>query len=199
MSGTFSPPNDPAEVELSSENGATLVSRAHSGKTQRRRRGGHTWRIRYTFAPQSRADYSDILGFLIDQDGQYETFSLILPSVIGAKRGTWAGTPLVKGASETDTPVDVDGFTAGATVKRMDFFKFAGHSKVYAVATDGTASAGGEIALAFKPHLIATPADNEAITHANVPFTVALATDVTSIVVRPPVLGTISVDFVEVW
>lgn len=201
MSGTFAPAVTPTSIEIFSEYGATLVSRAHSGKTQRRRRGGHTWRLSLRWDVLERADYADLLGSLIDQDGQYETFSYVLPSGLVAARGSWVGTPLVKGASQTDTPVTVDGFTISASnvVRAFDLFKFAGHSKVYAATADKSADGSGEVALAFKPHLIATPGDNEAITHASVPFTVAIATDVLSLPVRGAGLASLAVDLIEVW
>jgi hypothetical protein len=78
-------------------------------------------------------------------------------------------------ASAGDTSVTVDGMTG--TLKAGDFIKFNGHSKVYMVVADATASAGSAT-LTIEPPLRENLSDNEVITYDGVEFTVRLTNDV---------------------
>jgi hypothetical protein len=62
--------------------------------------------------------------------------------------------------------VAIDGLTPSITgiIKRGDFFKFAGHSKVYQADADIDSNGSGQATLTFFPALLAAVADNEGIT-----------------------------------
>lgn len=71
------------------------------------------------------------------------------------------GTPLVNGASQTGTSLDIDGLTSAP--QAGDVFKIAGVDLVYTVTTDATVTSGAAT-LAINPALDSSPADNAVIT-----------------------------------
>lgn len=179
MSGTF--PSSPAFNSLSvTSKQPTLVSRSISGRRQARQIGGQYWEMTATFSPMTRAQFNPILAFVIKQRGSYDTFTLV-PPVISTGQGTPTGTPLVNGASQTGRTLITDGWTNDTLIfKAGDYLKLSGHDKVYMVTADvqsnssGQTTSSGTSQLSIEPALVSSPADNEAITHTSVPFTVAL-------------------------
>ena len=71
------------------------------------------------------------------------------------------GTPLVNGASQTGTSLDIDGLTSAP--QAGDVFKIAGVDLVYTVTADATVTSGAAT-LAINPALDSSPADNAVIT-----------------------------------
>lgn len=196
MSGTYPTSPTPSNVKMTAY-APTLVSVAQSLKRQVRSRGGQRWRIEFGYPTMTRDQAAPLFGFLAAQRGQYETFSVAVPGY-EAPRGTWAGTPLVKGGSQTGRSVACDGFSVGATVKAGDLVQFAADAKVYMVTADATANGAGEITLAIEPALMASPADNAVITSSNVAMTCALAADTLEWSVGPGKFHAFSVSLVEV-
>jgi hypothetical protein len=179
-----------------------LVSRSHSGKTQRRKRGGgsaHRWTFRYTYDHLEQSVYMDLWAFLNAQDGQYEQFTLVLPSGF-SPRGTWGGAPLVAGIHAVGaTSVAIDGLTININGigKAGDFIKFNGHTKVYQLKADINSNGAGAATLTLKPGLVAALADNEVVTVSSVPFTCILTSDTSPIDLEPPMLGKIEFAAIE--
>lgn len=89
-------------------------------------------------------------------------------------RGTWAGAPLVNGASQTGLSLILDGFTAAATVKSGDYFQVGTELKM--LTADGTADGSGNLTVSFAPSLRASPADNAPVTSSN-PQCIAMLVD----------------------
>jgi len=177
MSGTF--PTSPAFNSLSiSCVQPSFISRSISGRRQARQTHGQYFKMTATFPPMTRAQFAPIHAFVLKQRGQYESFQVI-PPVVGVGLGSPAGTPLVKGASQTGRSVDTDGWNNGIVIfKAGDYLKFANHDKVYTVTADVTSSGAGAATIAIEPALITSPATDSAITYTSVPFTVALTTRV---------------------
>ena len=180
----------------------TLVSVAHSLARQARSRGGaQRWAIEATYPPNlSRAELAPIIAFALAQRGQYESFTLTPPALWSTARGIATGTPLVKGASQTGGSVITDGWTATQTgiLLSGDFIKFAGQNKVYMITADANSDGSGNATIAIEPALMASPANDAAITVTNVPFSVAFASDVQEFSIRPAFLHEFKVSFVEV-
>lgn len=196
MSGTYPANPAPSSIKLTAF-APTLVSVAQSLKRQVRSRGAQRWRLDLGYPTMTRDSAAPLLAFVTAQRGQYETFGVVIPGH-ETPRGSWAGTPLVKGAAQSGRSVALDGFTAGATVKAGDFVQFAADAKVYMVTTDATASGAGELTLAIEPALMASPADNAVVTHTNVTMTCALAADTLEWSVGPGLFHAFSVALVEV-
>ena len=78
--------------------------------------------------------------------------------------GDVAGTVLVKGAAQTGTSIDVDGFTAATgTVNEGVRLTFAGDSQVYTLTADATIS-GNAATFVITPSKSGAAADNAAVT-----------------------------------
>lgn len=175
MSGTFPSTPAPRHIKLRSIT-PTMISVSHSLKRMARSRGTQRWALDLEFPPMQR-DYlfTALWAFLVKQRGQFETFTYVLPAHL--RTGTWAGSPMMKGAGQTGRVLNCDGFTPGATVYAGDWLKFQNHSKVYLCTANNTANGAGELTLSIEPALVTSPADNELVISADVPFTVALASD----------------------
>ena len=197
MSGTF--PTSPAFQSLAvSSNQSTFVSRSISGRRQSRQIGGQYWRLRASFPPMTRAQFAPIYAFVIAQRGRYESFSVI-PAVISTGQGSPAGTPLIDGASQTGRSLVTDGWNASIVLfKAGDYLKIAGNDKVYMVTADVSSDGSGDATIAIEPALVASPADDAAITHSSVPFTVALRAGVQEFATGTTGLFQFEIDMEEV-
>ncbi len=198
MSGTF--PSSPAFSSLVvSSVQPTMVSRTISGRRQARQIAGQFFTMTATFPPMTRSEFAPIDAFIMKQRGQYETFTLVLP-VLSTPQGAPAGTPLIRGADQTGRTVATDGWTGNVAIfKAGDYIKFD-HDKVYKVVADVTsnASSSANTPITIEPALISSPADNSAITHTNVPFTVSLTAGVQEFATGTSGMFTYEVDFAEV-
>ena len=197
MSGTF--PTSPKFQSLAvSSNQGTFVSRSISGRRQSRQIGGQYWRLRASFPPMTRAQFAPIYAFVIAQRGRYESFSVI-PAVISTGQGSPAGTPLIDGASQTGRSLVTDGWNASIAIfKAGDYLKIAGNDKVYMVTADVSSDGSGDATIAIEPALVASPADDAAITHSSVPFTVALRAGVQEFATGTTGLFQFEIDMEEV-
>lgn len=197
MSGTF--PTSPKFQSLAvSSNQSTFVSRSISGRRQSRQIGGQYWRLRASFPPMTRAQFAPIYAFVIAQRGRYESFSVI-PAVISTGQGSPAGTPLVDGASQTGRSLVTDGWSNSIVLfKAGDYLKIAGNDKVYMVTADVSSDGSGDATIAIEPALVASPADDAAITHSSVPFTVALRAGVQEFATGTTGLFQFEIDMEEV-
>lgn len=130
--------------------------------------GGQTWEIEGSFPLMRREKAYEIQAFLLKLKGQLGTFLVGDPNAT-TPRGTWAGSPLIKGASQTGTTLICDGFTAGATVKAGDYFQLGTgtSSRLFQIVTDGTADGAGELTLEFMPSIMTAFADNLAVTSSS--------------------------------
>lgn len=198
MSGALPTVRYPGRLAISSVS-PTLVSRAQSLKGQKRSRGGQRWLFSYEFDGSDRDIYMDVWAFLNAQRGQYDTFTIAMPTNI-VPRGTWGGTPLVNGAHVAGvSSIVTDGHTVSITGagKRGDFIKFSGHSKVYQLTADFNSDGGGAATLAIVPALMADVADNEAISFSAVPFTVSLTSDTQPLDIAGAAFATLSFEAME--
>lgn len=200
MSGTITFPISPDGMQLVSRYSTTFISRAHSGKTMRRSRGGHSWIVKVGWSVLDRDQYSDLLAFLINQAGQYETFQLALP-VHSTPRGSWAGAPVVDGSDQVGHQIQLQGFTPAAqdVVKPYDLFKFSGHDKIYVAVEETDPDTDGFMTLNFRPDLVQSPVNGEALTTGSVEMTVALLTDIAALPLRGAGLASLEIELEEVW
>ena len=181
----------PSEVDISSQS-LTRISVTHSGKRQVRSSDSQRWSIRATYSSQSRSDFGPLLAFAVSQEGSYGSFTF-RPTGFSSTSGDATSVATVdnaEGYSAGTSTVAADGLDA--ELKAGDFIKFANHDKVYLLTSDGTDS------LSFTPDLVSSVVDGEQITHADVPFTVAFASDMLSFSSSKDGRALFSVDLVEV-
>ena len=199
MSGALPTVINPTTVTLRSVQ-PTRVSVSHSLKRQARSSNAQRWALSFGYQVMSRALLAPLYAFLLGQRGQADTFTTVLPGHT-APQGSWTGTPVVNGASQTGSSINVSGFTASQTgiAKAGDLLKFAGHTKVYMVTADANSSVSGTATLSIQPALMQSPATNEAITSSNVPFTVARTSDSMDSGIQAGPLYSLSLDMIEVY
>lgn len=82
--------------------------------------------------------------------------------------GLGGGTPLVNGASQTGSSINIDGAAAGVTgwLKAGDIISIVGCPVVFDVSEDVTTSGGGTATIPINPPIFTgqSPADNAAVT-----------------------------------
>jgi hypothetical protein len=193
MSGTY--PTTPVfnSINFSSEQ-KTITSTTDSGKMFSVQVDGQRFKFSASYPPMTRDEFAPVIAFIMKQRSQKETFQIALPDLKNAK-GDVSGVVETNGtASAGDTSVTVDGMTG--TLKAGDFIKFNGHSKVYMVVADATASSGSAT-LTIEPPLRENLSDNEVVTYDGVEFTVRLTNDVQEFNTGIYSLYRFEVDFIE--
>jgi hypothetical protein len=139
--------------------------------TQQVQKGqGQRWEADITLPLMKRADAEVWISFFVKLNGSYGTFLMGDPNA-GTPRGsaaTSAGTPVVNGASQTGSELDIDGLPASAIgyLKAGDYIQLgsAGTSELYKVLDDVNSNASGEATLTIWPDLRASPADDATVT-----------------------------------
>jgi len=193
MAGTYPTSPEFSSIGFSSEQ-ATITSTTDSGKMFAVQIDGQRFKFSASYPPMNRSEFAPVIAFIMKQRSQKETFQIALPDLKNAK-GDVSGTVLVNGVhSAGDTTIDIDGMTG--TLKAGDFIKFGGHSKVYMVVDDATASAGATT-ITIEPPLRSALADDEAVTYDGVQFTVRLTNDVQEFNTGDLDLYRFEVDFIE--
>jgi len=176
MSGTL--PNTNFNAIKFQSNQKTLFSETDSGKTFRRQVQGQKFSFTVSYPPMTRSEFAPIMAFIMKQRSRKEDFTVVFPSYLNAQ-GNETNTLLVNGVhAVADTTIAINGFAGDGAgrLKAGDLIKFAGHSKVYMVQDEVTAS-GGEATVNIQPNLVANVADNEAVTVNKPLFNVYLVSD----------------------
>ena len=173
MSGSFPSTAGFQTLDFTS-NTNTRTSVSVSGKTQRLQTGSQYWSFSLKSPKKERADVMVDYAFLVTQNGQADTFTIVPPVVTDA-RGTASGT-LINDATVAagQSACQTDG--GSGTLKKGDLIKFSNHTKVYMVTADVTIS-GTNDAISFYPPLVTGLTNSTTVTYDNVPFKVYLTGD----------------------
>ena len=193
MSGVYPTSPEFASVGFGSEQ-KTITSTTDSGKMFAVQVDGQRFKFSASYPPLSRADFAPVYAFIMKQRSQKELFTIALPDLKDAK-GNVSGTITVDGNhSAGDTTINVTGMTG--TLKAGDMILFGGHSKVYMVVGDATASAG-DATLTIEPPLRSDLSTAESVTYDNVVFTVRLTNDIQEFNTNDLDTYRFEVDFIE--
>jgi hypothetical protein len=148
------------------------VSKSVSGKVQRLKVGAQFWSFKLKSPPLSKADFKQIFPFIVKQDGQFGTFTVVPPN-ISSTTGTATGTITIS-----------DDYAAGVTecrstggsgnLKKGDLIKFSNHNKVYMLTEDINLNQtdSSEDVISFYPNLVTAITSTTTVTYNNVPFNV---------------------------
>lgn len=137
--------------------------------------GGVRWSWTFSLPAMTRAHAAQWKAFLDQLEGAANTFYGFDPDCT-VPRGPARGTPLVKGANQTGSALDIDGCAADAVFLRTgDYFEVNGEYKRLTV--DAVADGSGNVTLRFKPALRDSPVDNAVITVDNPKCVMALVDD----------------------
>lgn len=132
-----------------------------NGPTSRVRRIGSRWAVDFDFPPMTYDDAMAWIAALTSADGQ--TVILKMPQP-GFDPGT-PGSPLVNGAGQLGSVIDLDGFTPSYAARAGQWFNLiiGGQYFLYQVAADTVASADVMTDLPINPMIRKSAADNSAV------------------------------------
>lgn len=178
MSGTYPLTHRPGRVALRTWS-PTLASMSHSQKRQARKRGSHRWYLKLVYGPMSKDEWNPIVGFIDEQAGQYEKFSVVIPGK-ETPRGLVSGATQVNGAHAAglqqvalkNLPLSING-----VFKTGDLVTFASHLKVYEITRDANSDGAGLATVYLNCPLFTALINNEALTWQNVSMKVAAIAD----------------------
>lgn len=183
MAGTYPASPIPRATILRSVS-PTFVSVSHALNTQRRSRDAQRFSLELIYpSAQTWAVWAPLWAFLMAQGGRFDSFSYVLPVGIMPAGGTWSGTPLVNGASQTGSTINLDGFTLSDPDVALagDLIRFGTQKKVYTVTADASADGAGAATVSIWPPLIASPGDGDAVeihkSSGGITFTMSLQDD----------------------
>ena len=154
------------------------------------------WLATLTFEHLKDSEAATLQAFLARLRGRAGRFTLH-NFARPAPCGTAAGTPLVAGAAQTGTSLNLDGFTAGTTLEAGDLIGVNGELKM--VTALATADGAGAMAVTFEPPLRASPADNAPVTLSQPTATFMLAEDVSRWSVAPGLINSLTLSCIEVF
>ena len=175
MSGQF--PTSPNFRSINfKDNRPTLLNQTLSGKKQVRQIGSQYFSFTVQMPPLQQEKAQEVFAFLQKQKGSFEDFTIVAPlDNLGAGKSE-TDIQVVGAHTSGDASIALDGFTASQTgaLKAGDIIKFANHSKVYMVQSDIDSDGSGALTVLISPNLVASLADNEAVTVNKPSFTVYL-------------------------
>lgn len=194
MSGAF--PTSPNFRSINfTDNRPTLLNQTISGKKQVRQIGGQYFSFGVSMPPLQQEDSQAIFAFLQKQKGSFENFTITHPlDNLGAGK---AETDILTVGTHalSDATIVIDGFanSTNGVLKAGDLIKFANHTKVYMVQADVNSNGSGQTTVSISPNLVATLADNEAVTVNKPSFTVYLESN--EIAYSTDISGLFSISF----
>jgi hypothetical protein len=136
-----------------------------TGAMQRASRAGSRWHLGMQFRNLVQADRALLQAFLARMEGQEHDFKVHDHSYV--MRGAGGGTPLVDGASQTGSSLNIKGCPISETdwLKEGDQFAFSNGSfrELKMVTTDCSTDGSGDVTVNFKPPIRISPANEAAI------------------------------------
>ena len=157
-------------------NRPTLLNQTLSGRKQVRQIGSQYFSFTVQMPPLQQEKAQEVFAFLQKQKGSFEDFTIVAPlENLGAGKAE-TDIQVVGAHTSGDASIALDGFSASQTgaLKAGDLIKFANHSKVYMVQSDIDSDGSGALTVLISPNLVASLADNEAVTVNKPSFTVYL-------------------------
>ena len=173
MSGTF-PTAGFRTLDFQSVNN-NKVTTSISGRTQRIKTGVQYWSFKLESPPLDRNDFFSQYSFIVQQEGQVESFTIV-PPVVGSTRGTAAGTVTVN-ATVAAGQLTCNSTGGTGTLKKGDVIKFSNHDKVYMLTQDVNLDGSTVDTLNFYPTLTTGITNTTTVTYNDVPFTVYFNSD----------------------
>ena len=175
MSGQF--PTSPNFRSLNfKDNRPTLVNQTLSGRKTARQIGSQYFSFTVQMPPLQQEKAQEVFAFLQKQKGSFGDFTIVAPlDNLGAGKAE-TDIQVVGAQSAGDSQIELDGFASSQSgaLKAGDLIKFANHSKVYMVQSDIESDGSGALTVLISPNLVASLADNEAVTVNKPSFTVYL-------------------------
>lgn len=174
-----------SKISLSVQNVTAISTSPISLSQQVMRRSGQAWGASVIIPPMNRAEAEVWVAFQLRLRGRYGTF--LMGDPVGQQsRGIaswWAGTPLVKGATQTGETLVIDGAPASQTAYLMtgDYIQIGSgvSTRLHKVLQDADSDATGTVTLNLWPDISISPADNAPVLVKNTQGIFRLASNTT--------------------
>ena len=128
-------------------------------------RGGLKWVCSYAYTALRGDDRAEMMGLLASLRGRANRLRVAVYD--NPKRGAYGGTPIVDGAGQTGSSINVRGCSISITnwIRRGDYFSIVvnGEPELKVCTADASSGIGGLIQIFFEPRLRFSPADASAI------------------------------------
>ena len=129
-------------------------------------RGGLKWMFTYTWTALRNNSRADLMGTVVALRSQENR--LRVPVYDNPKQGAYGGTPLVDGASQTGSSIDIKGCDNNVTnwIRKGDYISFIVNAEpeLKMCTADASSDGSGLISgLSFEPRLRDSPADSAVI------------------------------------
>lgn len=172
-----------ANIVLRGVNAVSVSRSPFTFKEQVISHQGQRWEAEITLPAMKRDLAETWNSFLLSLEGQRGTFLMGDPNG-GTARGsaaTTAGTPVVNGADQTGSSLDVDGLPASATgyLKAGDYIQLGGGSSatLHKVLKDVDSNTLGQASIDIFPAIRTAPSDDASIVVSNAQGVFRLATN----------------------
>tara|TARA_R110000782_G_scaffold9198_4_gene29786 strand:+ start:1469 stop:2083 length:615 start_codon:yes stop_codon:yes gene_type:complete len=201
LAGFYPTTTAPASVEVRPIT-PTLITTTHSGKTRRTGYGGQYYELTLRYAQMSPLQARPIQGFMAAAFGPQLSFEIVLPEIsYSASPVPPTGIPRTSSAlARGGKTVNLTNCGANKTVLvGGDFFRFAGHSKVYQATNTCLSNASGAATLYFAGSATSSVSINSNVTITAVPFTMILQNPNQNYTVGIGGISTMTVEMREVW
>ena len=145
-------------------NSNTAVHRApFNDYVQTEDREGERWIASMAYSLLQGDNRAILLAFMAKLNGMQHRFTM--QDFGHAQRGTFGGTPLVNGASQTGQTLNIDGASNNITnwIRSGDRISIA--NKMYQIDDDANSNGSGQVVLTISPRIFTgkSPADNAAV------------------------------------
>jgi len=128
-------------------------------------RGGLHWIATYTYTELRNDDRGEMLGTIAAMRGRANRMRVSVYD--NEKRGAYGGTPLVDGASQTGSSIDLKGCSNNISnwIRRGDYFSVAinGEHELKMCTADASSNGTGLITVSFEPRLRFSPANSAVV------------------------------------
>lgn len=156
-----------ASIQMRAIRASVISMSPFSFKQQTLNYSGGRWEADITLPPMDKDRARQWLGFLVALDGVKGTFLMGDPDG-ELPLGHAGGTPLVKGADQTGSTLQIDGATANKSqwLRAGDYIQLGSGSTstLHMVQQDAASDASGNVTLEIFPGVRTAPADDAAVT-----------------------------------
>lgn len=136
-----------------------------SGTKQTVDRGGLHWYFAYTFNESRGDSRAELMGLTAALRSQANRVRV--PVYDNPRRGAYGGTPLVAGAAQTGSTINLDAASLSVTnwIRKGDYFSIDvnGEHELKMATADANSSGAGLITIQFEPRLRFSPLNNAAV------------------------------------
>jgi len=170
----------PSSVNVSTV-AQNVTTFALNGRRQVKSQGSQYFKFDIEYPNMKQSDMLPIMAFLTAVKGQFDAFTVILPTVSDNQAGYTGGNPTVSTSGAIgDTTIAYSGADSSTLLlKAGDFINFDGHGKSYMVTADHTSDGSGQGTISFTPGLITAVTSGDEINLTNIQFSVILDDDTT--------------------